>query len=397
MLTRTFGCQVCLTKYNKVFTFKSHVSSRDHRENMKTLFPEEKPFKGKGHLPSIIFLDNKATFKEHIIGLSQLTICYSPAQRKCFYLCHVCEEKCSADRITSHFYHADHYSSYFSYTNPDSLNFAWIPSATVTSSLRTCIKSEVDKNGPGVVQILDLPLNLYLKAHTKTYSEVMHLFSENLSKNIAAVLPKRKTIELYLRSDTRQHPLLGMQHIVECICAGQESKRHYLCTLCRLTLTTNMIIKHVLSFDHIHSYIEAWHPSTLMSKLCYKDNSESFSSQMLDFAHQSQNKLGTANNDMKQVILEPDVFTSVKLACYDKALKELESITKNETEHSLITSIKPGNKLERSHPTLHSSVISSMDTISAPKSTSTNTPNKIKQEKQEGESVSTGKYITTEF
>ncbi|XP_030003251.1 uncharacterized protein LOC115428381 isoform X3 [Sphaeramia orbicularis] len=395
MSTRTFGCQVCLTTYKKVFDFKKHVSSSEHRKNMKTMFPEEKPFNGKGLLPSIVFLDCTATFRLPIIGLSQLTICYTPGKKICFYLCHVCEEKCSPDRIKSHFYHGDHYSSYFSYTNPDSLNFAWIPSASVTRPLMVCIKNEVDKNGAGVLQILDLPENLLIKAQKGTYSEVMHLFSENenLSKNIAVAIPSRKTIQSYLRSDTRQHPLLGMQHIVECICAGQKWKSHYLCTLCRLTLTTSMIVKHVLSFDHIYSYFEAWHPSTLMAKQCYMDNSQSFSSLMLDLAHQSQNILGTANSDIKQVILEPDVFTSVKLACYDKALKELESITKNETEHSLITSIKPGNKLEPSRPKLHSSVIGSMDTISAPKSTSTNPPNKAKQEKslekQKGESVST--------
>lgn len=50
------------------------------------------------------------------------------------------------------------------------------------------------------------------------------------------------------------HGCVGMQHIVECICAGPHEKRHYLCTLCKLTVTTNQIIKHVLSFDHIYWY-----------------------------------------------------------------------------------------------------------------------------------------------
>lgn len=48
--------------------------------------------------------------------------------------------------------------------------------------------------------------------------------------------------------------LVGMQHLVECICVGPTEKRYYLCTLCQLTFATHMIIKHVLSFDHIHTY-----------------------------------------------------------------------------------------------------------------------------------------------
>lgn len=48
--------------------------------------------------------------------------------------------------------------------------------------------------------------------------------------------------------------LVGMQHLVECICVGPTEKRYYLCTLCKLTFAAHMIIKHVLSFDHIHSY-----------------------------------------------------------------------------------------------------------------------------------------------
>lgn len=47
---------------------------------------------------------------------------------------------------------------------------------------------------------------------------------------------------------------VGMQHLVEIVCVGQPEKKHYLCTLCHLTLTSHAIIKHVLSFDHIFCY-----------------------------------------------------------------------------------------------------------------------------------------------
>lgn len=48
--------------------------------------------------------------------------------------------------------------------------------------------------------------------------------------------------------------LTGMQHLVECVCVGADEKKHYLCTLCGLTVGAHVIIKHVLSFDHIFWY-----------------------------------------------------------------------------------------------------------------------------------------------
>lgn len=51
----------------------------------------------------------------------------------------------------------------------------------------------------------------------------------------------------------RRDPV-GMQHLVECICAEQTERRHYLCTLCCQTVAPRVIIKHVISLDHIHSY-----------------------------------------------------------------------------------------------------------------------------------------------
>ncbi|KAM6903867.1 uncharacterized protein PEZ65_018686 [Lycodopsis pacificus] len=175
----------------------------------------------------------------------------------------------------------------------------------------------------------------------------MRTFSENetLLKLLEAVKPKRVMMQTYQRDSNREHPLLGMQHLVECICVGQTEKRHYLCTLCHLTLASHAIIKHVLSFDHIFCYFRAWHPRTMLAKESYKAYSPVFSSTMLNFAKQTEQIHGTANADMKQVSLEPAKFTSVNFTCYADALKELESIRKENKESSLITSITPGNKL----------------------------------------------------
>lgn len=93
---------------------------------------------------------------------------------------------------------------------------------------------------------------------------------------------------------------------------------------------------------------KAWHPSTLLSKECYGDYTESFASMILDFAKQTEEIHGTANSDMKvnslesqecrfpalmllftlmvnvklydfllqQVILQPAIFKSVNFTSY---------------------------------------------------------------------------------
>lgn len=46
-------------------------------------------------------------------GASLLTMCFSPDTAKAFYLCHVCKEKVSLDRIKGHVTSIAHNSNYF--------------------------------------------------------------------------------------------------------------------------------------------------------------------------------------------------------------------------------------------------------------------------------------------
>nr|XP_046273008.1 uncharacterized protein LOC124074298 isoform X2 [Scatophagus argus] len=308
---------------------------------MEEVFQKDK-FQEFGFFPSIIVVDLLVKQDRHpLIGLSLLTLCFSPETNAFFYLCHACEEKCLPDRIVGHLYSRDHCSNYFSYTDPNVLSFSWVPSMDMRVILRAEILREVKQSGPGQLQVLDLPDNLLKNLQRSTYLDVIRTLSDNdkLLKLIEAGKPKRMMIQTYQKDNHRKHPLLGMQHLVECICLGSAERRYYLCTLCKLTLATHMIIRHVLSFDHIFNYFKEWHPSTLMPKECYKDYSI-----ILDFAKQSEEIHGTA--DMKQVQLKPPKFTSVNFTCYAKALKDLESIADENKESSLIASVKPGNKLE---------------------------------------------------
>ncbi|XP_018553104.1 uncharacterized protein LOC108897799 isoform X2 [Lates calcarifer] len=347
MAHNTLKCQVCLTNFKSVCRFKTHVRSKEHRQKMIKVFQKD-TFLQHGTFPHITLLDPLA-IKQPIIGLSLLTACFSLDRKTIFYLCHVCEEKCPTDKIANHLFSGDHYSSYFNYTDPNVLKFAWLPSMNMWLTHKSQVSKEVRDKGPVTLQMLNLPQTLMKRLETSLYSEVMDILNENeaLLKMLKATKPKRTMIQSYQKDSNRKHPLLGMQHLIECICVGPPEKRFYLCTLCNLTLATHTVIKHVLSFDHIFCYLKAWHPSTLMSKQCYINYTDVFASMMLDFAKQTEEIHGTANTDMKQVSLEPAEFRLVNSFCYAKALEKLESITKENKGSSLMTSIKPGNKLER--------------------------------------------------
>ncbi|XP_031709676.1 uncharacterized protein LOC116387061 isoform X2 [Anarrhichthys ocellatus] len=341
----SLGCQVCLSTFCKVCHLKRHMSSRAHQQKCTDVFKQD-IYKGSGNFPFIALVRQRAK-QEIRQPLTGLTLCFSRETDKFFYLCHLCEEKCPSGRILSHLTSIDHCRNYSSHTNPNVLRFSWIPSNNVKDILRPQVGHGVKESSGGQLQLLDLPGNLLKKHETSSYSEVMRTLSENetLLKLLEAIKPKRVMMQTYQRDSNREHPLLGMQHLVECICVGQTEKRHYLCTLCQLTLAAHAIIKHVLSFDHVFCYFRAWHPHTLLAKESYKAYSPVFGSTMLNLAKQTEQIHGTANADMKQVSLEPTKFTSVNFTCYADALKELESIRKENNESSLITSVTPGNKL----------------------------------------------------
>ncbi|XP_039676067.1 uncharacterized protein LOC120571276 isoform X2 [Perca fluviatilis] len=349
----SLGCQVCLTKYNKVFDLKKHVHSSLHRQKMAEVFQKDTfkgrdTFRGLGFFPYLVMIHPRARhgIKQPVIGLSLMTLCFSPETDTHFYLCHACGEKRPPDMIIHHLSSSDHFRNYFNYTNPNMLNFGWIPIMDSRIFLRPQVMKEVKKRGHGQLQLLDLPEDLLNRLERSTYTEVMHTLGENdkLLKLLEVTKPKRTMIQTYQRDRNRKHPLLGMQHLVECICVGPTEKRYYLCTLCNLPLAAHMIIKHVLSFDHIFCYFRAWHPSTLLAKESYVDYNK-FAPTLLNFAKQTEEIHSTSNTDMKQVSLEPAKFTSVNFASYAQALKALESIRKENNESGLITSVKPGNKL----------------------------------------------------
>ncbi|XP_065803873.1 serine-rich adhesin for platelets-like isoform X2 [Labrus bergylta] len=343
----SLGCQVCCAKFQKMFEIKKHMCSKMHQTKMKEIFKKEK-FNNLG-FPFIVMMNpqTQIEMKHPIVGLSLLTLCFSPESKIFFYLCHVCEEKCFPKNIVAHLSSSDHCSNYFNYTDPDVLSFSWIPGLDMRDILRHEITKVTNKPETRRMQMLDLPADLLKKLDSRTYSEVIRSLSDNdkLVKLFKAVRPKRTMIQKYQTDSNRKHPLLGMQHIVECISVGPTERGHYLCTLCKLTLAPHVIIKHVLSFDHIYCYFREWHPSTLLSKESYTAHT-TLTIMSLDLAKQTLEIHATTNTDMKQVRLEPDEFTSVNFTCYSDALDKLESIRQKKKESSLITVPTPGKKLE---------------------------------------------------
>ncbi|XP_054873851.1 uncharacterized protein LOC111578356 isoform X3 [Amphiprion ocellaris] len=342
-------CQICLYRTEKVTGFKKHIQSPAHILKMKDVFPED-VIKRIG-LPFIEFLyPGQRDHKDPIVGVSFLTLCLFSDGGISFYLCHTCEQTCAISKIMEHLSSEDHYCSYFNYTNPNALSFSWMSGMDVIKNLYTEVIEEAKKEEQ--LKILHLPANLMKKFKSSPYSIVMNTLrgNEKLVRLFEDTHPKRTTIQTYQKDSNRKYPLLGLQHLVECICAGSSEKSHFICTLCSLTVASRMIIKHVLSFDHIFCYFKAWHPSTLLSKESYSQYSTLFASGMLKLSKQSEKVHGTANTDVKTVRVEPDEFKLVNSMCYTAALKKLESITGS----SLITTVTPGEKLESSIATLPS-------------------------------------------
>ncbi|XP_069552171.1 uncharacterized protein [Brachyistius frenatus] len=342
-------CQVCLVRLKGVIGLRRHMHSGPHRKKMKEFFPQDN-VTDSGPMPYIIFMDSQKRhcFSGGITRLSLLTMCFGLKPRTAFYLCHVCEEKISLDKILNHFRPWSHHNNYFNYTDPNVLNLSWIPNKEARAVQLEKFTEEMNTIWAGRLQMLHLPETLLGNLKSKTYSEVMESLNENnkLLELFQVGQPKRMMIEMYQTDSNREHPLLGMQHIVECICSGPPEKRHYLCMLCSLTVSTNMIIRHILSFDHLFCYFKAFHPSTLKSKECYSRCTDTdLFNMMLDFSKQSESIHTTENTAIKQVSLEPAEFKSVKSKGYAEALKELESITKSH----LTPSITPQKKLEASY------------------------------------------------
>ncbi|XP_028317015.1 uncharacterized protein LOC114472109 isoform X2 [Gouania willdenowi] len=331
-------CQVCCLSFGTISALKLHLHS--HVEKLKEIFPKD-ACRSQGSIPiiQIVNVTRDGIFKKphlsHIHGISQLTMCFSPGSNTSFYLCHICKDKCSSHGISHHLKTGDHYRNIFSNTDPNLMDFAWIPSNDIT------VLQQHKTNKETELPMLQIPLKLLLKLEDKYYSEVMEIFKENekLLKLLEAAFIKPTRIEMYQKDRNRKHPLLGMQHLVECICEEIDDKRHYLCTLCQLSLNTENIIKHVLSFDHIFCYISKWHPTSLLSKVSYKYDNQ-FRSMILNLSKQAE-EISGGTDVMKKVSLKPAEFTSVNFKDYKQALQKLGSIKKCSFE----TNIKPARKL----------------------------------------------------
>ncbi|XP_024153287.1 uncharacterized protein LOC112161942 isoform X2 [Oryzias melastigma] len=338
-------CQVCSSRFPKVNQFKKHLFSSKHKKKMGTLFLQSSS-ENSGSLPCIAFVDPNLKYKinKPVVGLSMLTLCFSTLGGNSFYLCHVCEKVCLLPKILDHIFSEEHYSNFLSNTNPDELNFSWIPNMDMEEFLFP--KFKPNEGTTPVLQILELPKQLFERLLYKPYSEVMNTLKENakLYKKLKDFQPKRTDIYTYQSDSNRKHPLLGMQHIVECIAAGPVEKKRYLCTLCTQTVAAHGIIKHILSFDHIYCFINKCHPHTLKSKNSYTDY-KATASVMLDFARQMERIHGTTST-MTQVLLQPDKLKSANFSDYCEALKSLTSMKTD----SFSVSVAPGQESESRAP-----------------------------------------------
>ncbi|XP_075995460.1 uncharacterized protein LOC142989701 [Genypterus blacodes] len=344
------ACQVCVVAFTRVSKLKSHMHSLAHRQKMMETFPQDKAWiLDRGHLLPYLHITKPAVISdltEPIIGLSFVTVCYSTEYKAKLYLCHACTQTCPERFLLSHLHSPDHQANFYNCMEPNKLSFAWIPGMDMKKALKPKAIKDAQDGGCGQLQVLTLPQHLMSSLVPKSYAEVMQTLSENdkLLAVFQGVLKNRLKIQTYLKDSNRTHPLLGTQHLVECVCAEQTEKRHYFCTLCCQTVASHVIIKHVISFDHIHAYFKAWHPRTLVSKESYNIYN-AFADIILNLAKQATEIHQTADMGIKQVSVGAALFTSLSRSCYAEGLSKLESMRKGNNESSLITIVTPGEKL----------------------------------------------------
>ncbi|XP_054619219.1 uncharacterized protein LOC129172948 isoform X3 [Dunckerocampus dactyliophorus] len=341
-LQRSLTCKVCLFESKTFQDFKSHIRSIKHQQKMNEVFQTESPDWPDSKLPNIAIMDRiiQQNVQQPFLGLHLLTVCYSPGEMSVFYLCHICEEMLLDTQILSHLTSICHKFNYFNYTDPNMLGFSWMPSKDLAINRDRRRMTNLS----GEIQMLNLPEKLFALYKTYSYTKVMYSLSEydKLPKLLEDAERKRVTIQKYHADGQRKYPLLGMQHLIECTCKETE-RTYYLCTLCKRTLAARTVIKHVLSFDHLYCYFNAWYPCILKSKHCYTRYSHKFVSMMLSLAKEAEKHHGAAN--MKRLSLEPGVFASVNFSCYSAALNKLEAITKENEGSSLKTCLHPAGQL----------------------------------------------------
>ncbi|CAL8371058.1 unnamed protein product [Boreogadus saida] len=340
------GCQVCLENFPNIIQFKTHLRGNEHHKQMVELFSKGK-CRNLGYFCNINVMEHVAKHQPDrmIIGLSMVTVCHQAELRNLFYLCHLCEESCTQKQIMGHLYSTAHLINYYTYTDPDMLSFSWFPGPSMFQDVQPIAMRDVKKNGNGVLQVLDLPKDLFCVIRGASYASAMSTLEENekLASQLKESKPKRISVQSYVAFPRRKHALLGLQHLVECVCDGESGKRFHLCTLCQITLRGHAVISHVISFDHVYRYINAWHPSTLRSKQCYTENNALFKTSILQYARQAEERSGTKNS-IKQLTVTTEVINLLE-ASYSTALATLEPISRECNGRSLITSIQPGDPL----------------------------------------------------
>ncbi|XP_030202110.1 uncharacterized protein LOC115535227 isoform X4 [Gadus morhua] len=351
------GCQVCLENFPNIIQFKTHLRGNEHHKQMVELFPKGK-FHNRGYFCHINVMEHVAEHQPDrmIIGLSMVTVCHQAELKHVFYLCHLCEESCTQKQIMGHLYSPAHLINYYTCTDPDVLSFSWFPGPSMFQDVKPVAMRDVKKNGNGVLQVLDLPKDLFCVIRGASYAAAMSTLEENekLASQLKVSKPKWISVQSYVAFPRRKHALLGLQHLVECVCDRESGKKFHLCTLCQITLRGHAVISHAISFDHVYRYINAWHPSTLRSKQCYTECNALFKTSILHYARQAEERSGT-NNSIKQLTVTTEVLNLLE-ASYSKALATLEPISRECNGRSLITSIQPGDPLavedkdQKEHP-----------------------------------------------
>ncbi|KAG7457826.1 hypothetical protein MATL_G00231350 [Megalops atlanticus] len=347
MRPKRLSCQDCDLNFDSMSAYKKHSRKNGHQQQVAELF-QTAPYYGPVHFPNFVVLEylSKLNRGYPVIGLQLVSFCISTeAQGPTFYLCHVCQEKCPGGTVLSHLMSTEHYFSVFAYTNPELLQFGWLPPPESVPGLKKKAEVLEKQQGTGVLKVIDIPKKVFENMKMSPYSQTMKELTQSEKQREACLgdQPERMTLQEYLKNPERTNPLLGLQFLVEYRPSDSSKLCGYLCLLCKKRVKDTQVIAHVIGFDHLFWYLDLVHPSSLASKSSYQQYSERHRSQLLDLAKQAQ-ELGSSG-EVQEVKLDPAVFAAVDCGSYAKALELLQTVRKEQNQSDLWPLVTPGQRL----------------------------------------------------
>lgn len=150
-------------------------------------------------------------------------------------------------------------------------------------------------------------------------------------------------MQQYHSNPTRKYPLLGLNFLVEYRWTDSNKLCGYLCLLCKKAVREPLVIAHVIGFEHVFSYLDIAHPSSLGSRSLYKHYDACYGALIFDLATQAE-KIG-GSGKVQEIKLDQAAFEEVESSQFSNALKKLQAVSDEKILSFIPLLVSPGGTL----------------------------------------------------